>query len=220
MTIDGEIESNRINLYKYFPPKRNVTLYFKNETRDVFIEGMVELIECDLFTNRQIAQISIICPKPFFRDVEEFNTYFSDVSAKFEFPFSIAKEGIEFSSISTNVRKTIINSGDVESGIVIELFAAGGTVFRPVIYNVFEKTHIKLNYYMDQGDLIRINTNAGEKAIDLIKDGVVTNLLGYLDMGSTWLTLKSGDNVFTYDCESGGSNLQIAFKSTLLYSGV
>lgn len=220
MTIEGEIEANRINLYKYFPPKRNVALYFKNETRDVFIEGMVELIECDLFTNRQIAQISIICPKPFFRDVEEFNTYFSDVSAKFEFPFSIAKEGIEFSSISTNVRKTIINSGDVESGIVIELFAAGGAVFRPVIYNVFEKTHIKLNYYMDQGDLIRINTNAGEKAIDLIKDGVVTNLLGYLDMGSTWLTLKSGDNVFTYDCESGGSNLQIAFKSTLLYSGV
>ena len=43
MTIEGEVEKNRINLYKYFPVKKTVTLYFENGSRSVFIEGVVEL---------------------------------------------------------------------------------------------------------------------------------------------------------------------------------
>ena len=39
MTIEGDVETNRINLYKYFPYKRNIELYYKNNSRDVFIEG-------------------------------------------------------------------------------------------------------------------------------------------------------------------------------------
>ena len=61
-TIEGDVEANRINLYKYFPVKKTVKLYFSNSSREVYIEGKVELIECDLFSNKQVAQISIICP--------------------------------------------------------------------------------------------------------------------------------------------------------------
>lgn len=219
MTIEGEVEANRINLYKYFPVKKTVTLYFSNGSRDVYIEGTVELIECDLFTNKQVAQISIICPKPYFKDIDYLITTFGDISSLFAFPFAISKDGVEVSAVTSNVRKSIINSGDVETGVIIKLFAVG-VVVNPVIYDVFKKTHLRLNFTLQASDTIVINTNVGEKSIELIRDGVATNLMGYMAKDSKWLTLESGDNVFTYDCDSGGSNLQLTFTSSILYGGV
>lgn len=220
LAIDGDIEKNRIKLYKYFPPKSTVTIYFSNDSRKVCIEGSVELIECDMFTNKQVAQISIICPKPYFKAIDELTTSFGDVSSLFEFPFSISASGIEISAISTNVRKNIINAGDTDTGIIIELFAAAGQVVNPIIYDVFKRTKIKLNVNMLQSDLITINTNVGEKSITLTRNGVSSNAMGYLSSDSTWLQFYAGDNIFTYECESGGSNLQITFKTTALYGGV
>ena len=219
MTIEGDIEANRINLYKYFPVKKTVKLYFSNNSRDISICGTVELIECDLFSERQVAQISIICPQPYFKSVNELVSVFSDVSPMFSFPFSIAKGGVEVSAITTNVRKSIINTGDVETGAIIKLFAIG-TVVKPVIYDVLKRTHIRLNITMLASDTLVINTNVGEKSIELIRDGVTYNALGYMSPDSTWFLLESGDNVFTYDTESGNNNLQITFTTAVLYSGV
>lgn len=219
VAINGEIETNRINLYKYFPVKKTVKLYFTNGSRDVHIEGAVELIECDLFTNRQVAQISIICPNPYFKDVSDLITIFSDVSSLFEFPFSIPKTGVEISAITTNQRRSIVNTGNIETGVIIKLFAIG-TVVNPVIYDVLKRTHFKLNFTMLTSDTLIINTNMGEKSVELIRDGVSYNALGYMAQDSDWFVLEAGDNVYTYDCESGNSNLQITFTTSLLYSGV
>lgn len=219
MAIDGEIETNRINLYKYFPIKKSVTLYFKNDTRDVMIEGVVEIIECDLFTNRQVAQISIICPQPYFKAVEDIISYFSDITSLFEFPFSIPEAGMEFSIITNNIRKSIINTGDIETGVIIELFA-NGTVVNPIIYDVLKQTYFKLNLTLQASDLLVINTNVGEKSVTLIRNGVSSNAMGYMSQDSSWFKLEAGDNVFTYDSTSGNPYLQITFTTNVLYSGV
>lgn len=219
MTIEGDVEANRINLYKYFPVKKRIKLYFKNYTRDIYIEGNVELIECDLFTNKQIAQISIICPKPYFKDVQNLITTFGDVSSMFEFPFSISKTGIEISGVTTNQRRSIINTGDIDTGVIIKLFSTG-TVVNPVIYDVLKRTQLKLNFTMLASDTIVINTNVGEKSIELIRDGVTYNAMGYMAQDSTWFILEAGDNVFTYDADSGNSYLQLTFTTAILYSGV
>lgn len=219
MTMEGDVEANRINLYKYFPVKKTVKLYFSNESRDIFIEGTVELIECDLFSQKQVAQISIICPKPYFKDVENLVTIFSDVSSLFEFPFNITKSGVEISAITTNQRRSIINTGDIETGVIIKLFATG-TVVNPVVYDVLKRNQLKLNFTMLASDTIVINTNVGEKSIELIRDGVTYNAMGYMAHDSSWFVMESGDNVFTYDADSGNSNLQLTFTTSILYSGV
>ena len=218
-TIEGDVEANRINLYKYFPVKKEVKLYFNNGVRDVYICGTVELIECDLFSNKQVAQISIICNRPYFKDVKDLVTLFSDVSKMFGFPFSISKTGVEFSAITVNLRKSIINTGDVETGVIIKLFATG-TVVNPVIYDVLKRTQLKLNFTMRASDTLVINTNVGEKSIELIRDGVTHNALGYMAQDSNWFLLESGDNVFTHSADSGNSNLQLTFTTAILYSGV
>mgnify|MGYP003292915953 CR=1 FL=1 len=99
MTIEGDIEKNRINLYKYFPLKQTVTVYFKNNTRDVKIDGLVEIIECDLFTNKQVAQISLICAQPYFSAVDELISYFSDLTNLFSFPFVFQEKHLQFELI-------------------------------------------------------------------------------------------------------------------------
>lgn len=218
-TIEGDVEKNRINLYKYFPLKSNVTIMFKNGTRDVEIDGVVEVIECNLFAKKQVVQISIICPKPYFQSSEVYTESFSDVQLLFSFPFSIGENGIPFSSINQNIRKSIVYTGDIQTGIIIELFA-NGTVVNPIIYDVLNKTHIALNFTMQKSDKIVINTNQNQKSIELVRNGVSTNILGYLIPDSTWLTLTAGDNVFTYDSESGNSYLQITFTTSILYGGV
>jgi len=219
IALNGDIEQSRLNLYKYFPHKKTVTIYFKNGSRDVYIEGQVEFFECDLFAIRQVAQISLICPQPYFKAINDIVSYFSEISNLFSFPFSMPESGVELSAITTNIRKSIINTGDIASGLVIDLYAIG-TVVNPVIYDVFKRTHIKLTLIMEANDHIIINTNHGIKSITLIRGGVSTNILGYLYPVSSWLTLESGDNVFTYDAESGVSNLQLTFTSSVLYGGV
>lgn len=219
MTIEGDVETNRIALYKYFPYKKPIELYYKNGTRDVYIEGVVEKVTPAHFNEKQIAQVSIICPQPYFKAVSDLVSYFSEVSSLFTFPFSIAKEGIEFSAITTNIRKSIINTGEVESGVIIELNAIG-TVVKPVIYDVFKRTHIALNFTMEINDKITINTHHGKKSITLTRNGVTTNAMGYMTPDSHWLTLDVGDNVFTYDSESGNANLQLTFTTTAMYGGV
>lgn len=137
----------------------------------------------------------------------------------FEFPFKIPKVGVEVSSVSTNQRRKIINTGDVETGVLIKLFATG-TVENPVIYDVLNRTQLKLNFTMLPSDSIVINTNVGEKSIELIRDGVTTNAMGYMAQDSTWFILEAGDNIFTYDADSGNSSLQLTFTTSILYSGV
>lgn len=218
-TIEGDIEANRLNLYRYFPVKREITLYFSHGARDVYIKGVVELIECDLFAAKQVAQISIICAEPYFKAAQELIISFGDIQNRFKFPFSIPKEGIPLSAMSANQRKTIVNTGDADAGVIIELYATG-VVENPILYNVFTGGRIKLNFTMQQSDKIVINTNARAKEIKLIRSGFESNVIGLMAPDCEWFTLTNGDNVFTYSADSGTANLQITFRTNLLYSGV
>lgn len=217
--LEGDVEKSRINLYHYFPLKKRITLYFKNGSRNVCIEAYVEVIECDLFTNKQIAQVSLLCPQPYFKGVDEIISHFNEVSAYFQFPFSIPAEGIELSRITTNIRKSIINAGDVESGLIIDMYAVGEVV-NPAVYDTFKRTYIKLRITMQKGDRIVINTNTGAKSIVLTRAGISSNIMGHMTPDSTWLTLDAGDNVFTYSAENDSSNLQLIFTASVLYGGV
>ena len=54
------IEENRNLLYRYFPEKKKIRLFYENDTRSVYIDGYVESMEIDLFVIRETFQISIL----------------------------------------------------------------------------------------------------------------------------------------------------------------
>lgn len=212
-----DVERNRIALYKIFKLKGLCEFYFKNGSRDVFIEGRVESVEGDLFELGQSIQVSIICNNPNFKALEETVADISSVVPLFTFPFAIAAEGIEFSVIEKAVEKNVYNYGDTESGLLIELRAVG-EVSNPAIYDEAGNSFgIKID--MVEGDKIVINTNKGEKSVTLYKDGVETNIINKVIPGPTWFTLQPGDNVFMYSAENPDL-LQIVFKHFTQYEGV
>ena len=217
--IFPDIEKNRLNLYSFFKIKSDVTLYFRHDSLNVYITGKVESFELDHFSNSQVAQISILCADPYFRSTESQLIEFSNVISLFEFPFSIAEEGIEFSRIE-KVKTKIINAGEMATGVTIQLYASTDQILNPVIYNLTNNTYFGLNFDMNQGDLITITTHFNNKKVTLLRDGVETNILYAVQDGSTWLQLEPGENELSYSCDEGENNLTVSVEYTELFEGV
>ena len=217
--IFPDIEKNRLNLYSFFKIKSDVTLYFRHDSLNVYITGKVESFELDHFSNSQVAQISILCADPYFRSAESQLIEFSNVISLFEFPFSIAEEGIEFSRIE-KVKTKIINAGEMSTGVTIQLYASTDQILNPVIYNLTNNTYFGLNFDMNQGDLITITTHFNNKKVTLLRDGVETNILYAVQDGSTWLQLEPGENELSYSCDEGENNLTVSVEYTELFEGV
>ena len=127
--------------------------------------------------------------------------------------------GIPFSEIDQTYMKNIFNEGDVSCGMIIELQATG-TVVKPVIYDATNRTKFLLNTTMNNGDLIRINTNKGQKSVMRERNSIITNMINSVDEESTWLQLNPGETVFAYDAESGVEQLMISVFHNNLYGGV
>lgn len=219
MAINGPAEANRLLLYRYFKTKYPVRLYYENGVRDVYIDGYVSTFSVEYFEKKQTAQIEISCPMTLFRAVKESVTEFANIENMFVFPFAIEAAGIPFSEVALGEQKTIINGGDVETGVVIHLNALG-TVLNPKIYNVDTSDRMTLSVEMRAGDEITINTRKKEKSITLLRDGVQTNIVGKLDAGSTWFNLIPGDNVFTYEADEFPEHLQCIFIINNQFEGV
>ena len=117
LILRGDIEGNRQRLYHIFPAKTPCTVYFKNYNRDVKIKGYVETLEGDIFSVREQMQISIICPKPFWEDMQAVYDELSSIVKRFSFPFSI-EEPIPIAELNGSGGVTIENKGDVETGFI------------------------------------------------------------------------------------------------------
>lgn len=217
--INGDAEANRLHLYEYFATGRWCKLYYSNGSRNVFIEGYCETIECPLFTINQEMQISIVCPDPYFKSLQMIYADISKVFANFEFPFDIDESGIEMSIVDIGREVIVLNNGEAATGTTITL-TASEQIKNPVIYNVGTSEFFKLNVTMQDGDVITINTAKGHKSVNKISNGIKTNVINYVQEGSTWFQLEVGINKFTYTADQNEELLKVEIESNLLYEGV
>lgn len=219
LRLTNDVEKTRILLYRYFRIKQWCKIYYSNDSRDVYCEGYVESFENDRFMMNNEVQISIICPSPWFKEINEIVFNMSQLTSSFEFPFAIEDVGVEFSTLLENILTPVINSGDVETGLVLEL-SATSEVVNPRIYNVDTREMIGLNFTMQSGDLIRISTVTGEKYVKLIRGGEESNIINSLMDSPVWLTVPVGESNFTFDCTSGREFFRVRFIGRNLFEGV
>lgn len=234
--VKGKVEANRLELYSHFKTKHYTKMYYKNGTLDVYAEGYVESIESDYFTQREELQISILCPDPYFYDLLEMVSDISKVVGAFEFPFTFGAEGvrdvetnaliptdtdeaIEFSIYDAERIAKVVNEGEDDTGIVIEIFISGNVV-NPIIHNDVTKEKFQINGEFKAGDEITINTIKGRKKVSLLRDGKTTNLINKVDRRSSWLSLAKGENYFTYEADVGMFEMRIIFTFKNRYQGV
>lgn len=231
---DPLIEDTRHKSYRYFPIKKPVILDILTDRRTVEINGYVESNEPVIFDRQEYAQVSILCPNPYFYSKAgdgKTVTVFYGTDPLFEFPFSnesLTSPLIEFGDLKNRYEANVIYNGDAEIGATIFIDAIGPAT-NLTIYNVTrgQSMHIDTDKLATitgsgivAGDTIIINTVSGEKSIQLLRNGVYTNILNTLDRGTDWFTLEKGDNVFTYTADTGLSNLLFRVENQTIYEGV
>ena len=97
---------------------------------------------------------------------------------------------------------------------------AVGSAMNPVIYNTETLESLKVNISLVRGDVLRINTNRGQKSITLTRNGITTNVINDLVPGSTWLQLAPGENTLLYSADMTAENLIVNIEYSTLYEGV
>ena len=216
--IEYEPAKNRIEVFKVLKSKQYVKMYYAGQYRQVYTEGYVDSINITYFEMKQVVTCSIICPDPWFREAQVIVDELRNIISAFHFPFSsTADPQLVFSYFATDVGITVDNDGDVECGMVIELYA-NDVVTNPKIFNYITQDFIGLNISMQAGDLITINTNAGHKSATLLRNGVETNIFNSVIKNSTWLQLEAGGSTFVYEVGSGNaSGLAVTFSHSNLY---
>ena len=225
------IEDIRQKSYKYFPIKKNVDLLIETDNRIVKATGYVESNEPNIFSSQESAQISIICPDPYFYSTEKTVTIFSSIEPLFEFPFennSLTDNLLEFGRIIVIQEKNVFYKGDSEVGVVIYIHAVGEatnlTIYNPLTREVLkidtDRLEALTGSVIKAGDDIIISTIKGQKFIRLIRDGEYINILNCLGRKSDWFRLVKGDNVFVFTAETGERNLQFRIENSIVYEGV
>ena len=145
------IEETRHLTYKYFPVKKPLVLVFETDSRKAMISGYVESNEPNIFSKQEEAQISIVCPYPYFTAVDsnENTIEFSSTVSEFEFPFydppnpeipdgfsnEVTDEyyqehgeyerNIKFSTIVKYSEYNLFYAGDTEVGLMFTIHASG-----------------------------------------------------------------------------------------------
>lgn len=165
----GDVEATRTALYPFFTPKSPITVYIKTGNREVKIEGYVESMTCDYNANPQLIQISIICPKPYFKDV--------------------LSESQSLSGITT-----VNNKGDIKLGFTLVTILSSSTSELIISNSTTRESLTFSGLSLQSGDEVHIGTEVGAKTAYYVRGSSAASLLPYLDLTSKWPTLDTGDN--------------------------
>ena len=220
-TEDVEIYKRR--LLTMFNPKNKGSFVYSFGDMSKKIDVEVEtgpIFSKDVTARTQNYIVNLIAPDPYWRDTIDNKTDIALWRGKFNFPLFIPKaKGIIMGVREPSLIANINNPGDIETGMLIE-FRAKATVVNPSLFNINTREYIKINKTMAAGEVIKINTNYGNKKITSNTNGVETDILNLLDITSTFLQLAKGDNLLRYDADTGLDNLEISIYNTPGYVGV
>lgn len=232
MMFDPLIEDSRLRVYKYFPIKKPVSVEIKTDYRDAICYGYVESVEPDIFTDHETAQISILCPDPYFYELEQSIYVFSGVDPLFEFPFnnnSLTDNLLIMGDIREDNRATLDYKGNVDTGVLITCHVMNGTVENLRIWNVDTRESMRIDttkitrltgIQFSQGDDIIINTKIGEKSIRLLHDGKYFNIISCINKDADWFQLTTGFNTFTFVADHGESGMMMTITYRNAYGGM
>lgn len=231
ITIHGVLKCNtkddisryRRELIKAFTPKSKGKIKYIND--DITKEIECEVEETPVFTNTSVSNlnrfiITLICPNPFWKDLQEVKQEIAMWVGDFSFPLELSADGIEMGHREPSLIVNVFNSGDVPTGMKIE-FKALATVRNPSLLNVNTREYFKIEKEMVAGEVITVTTYFGKKRVELSKNGVTSNAFQYIkDTNITFLQLSVGDNLFRYDSEENIDNLEVSIYFTPQYLGV
>lgn len=174
------VESAKRAVLSIVKLKQKCSLEWTQNGRTLVINGVVDTVTMPRFNNEVTMQISIHCGEPFWEDLNDIISEISEIMPLQYFtddPYDMLyfpDGGIPFSAYDTSRTRSFNNTGDVAVGMIIEIYALA-TVTNPIIYNqngeFFGVGYGGKSLVMYEGDVLVINTKAGEKSVTLLRGG-------------------------------------------------
>lgn len=226
-----DIETTRHKVYRYFPLKKKVDLIVETDYRKLRVSGYVETDEPEIFSELEGAQISIICPDPYFYGLDQQASRFSTVTPLFEFPFSnesLTDDLIELGRINLDTRTILNYNGDIDTGVLINMHLLG-PIKGLTIYNVdtLQKIVVDTNKVaqiigrdLRLGDDINISTVSGNKYVECVHEGVTTNVISAINKDADWFTISTGRNIFNFVTPDHVEDVVMTFLFYDAYGGI
>lgn len=187
-------------LYRYFIPEQWCKLrFFSHELPTVDIEGYVESFEPNIFSEDPEVQISVICPKPDFIDVDAtmYSGVVDDGTLELEFDYA----GTVSTGFEIRIDPTVDNAA-YTGGITI-------TTIAQLVPQVFEITPVTI----DTTKHFKMSSVHSQKRVYNVAeaDGALTNLLVFVTPESVWPELKPGQNVLSVACAENDQAWTMAY---------
>jgi hypothetical protein len=192
--VTNSVRSLRNRLYVFFMPKAEIELrFYDTDGLVVNISGRVESFEAPLFTDKPVANISILC-----------------LSSDF-----IELSGVELSGVTTSgSTETLLEyDGTIETGIEFVL-----TVNRPLSeFTFYHRPPDDALRSMDfsapliAGDVLTINTVPGSKGATLNRFAFDTSILYGISPQSNWIELMHGENYIRVYAEGAAIPFDIRY---------
>lgn len=233
--LGSDIEAVRHRLLRYFRVKHPITLDFITDYRHTYITGHVEKNEIDIFSKNEGADITIVCPNPFFRLRDpakgKNSVRFTTSTPSFEFEFqdpNADSPTLIFGEMSSTGETIVVYEGDADASTIVDIqFLGPATGVK--LYNTTTQTRINidtneiarlLGSTIRAGDRLSISSGVGDKYVRAYRDGTVYNALSALDKDSDWIFLTPGDNLITVRADTGIDNVSAIISFENLYESI
>ncbi|QTD41538.1 phage tail domain-containing protein [Sporosarcina sp. Te-1] len=205
----------REHLTNVLNPKYSLTVTYENGWVSRQISAISEHVPKYPADNRglryQIALANLVCPSPFWQDINPTNIKLEDYVSGFRFPFHFP---VRFATRGDT--RLLVNVGHAPAPVKITF---RGESINPTITKVGADEFIRVKKTIPQGYALEITTDINERAVRIIApDGIVTNAMGYIDQKSTFFSLDIGENKLSFITEGGKPDVYVEYRN--LYLGV
>lgn len=212
--IDNE-KATQEKLFKVFSAFSSGRLYIGDRYCD-FVTSKTPYVSREK-SGRLTFMTAIFCPYPFWLDEKLSEFIFGGITPAFSFP--VVYDTHRYSTRKPIEATNCYNKGNVKQTIEIEfstLALANGFGLRDNNTGKF----IKINEEISGEDKVVVYQENGELKVDLIRDGVKSNIIGKLANKSTLFEVETGDNILTPFTDAGIENLNVYVKFNPAYTGV
>jgi len=224
LTDIGDYVANRNALNRLFKEKSKGTLIFwEADASPRKIDYYVEKFDSSGEDPFREHEISLICPDPFFYDIDASSEEMASWVSGFIFPFASPSTGFVFGYKDNSLIKKIQNDvAEDNIGITI-IMTCVGAVTNPSITHIETNSSLHIGhddkpFNMVAGDIVTITTATGNKHVTLTRNGTTSEINHYLTEDSVFIQLMRGSNSFGFGADSGVNNLTITLEYTYKYA--
>ena len=163
--------------------------------------------------------VSLYAPYPFWQGAARNRGTIGVTAGEFRFPVNYS-EPHRFGTTNRDAWVNMVNGGNIEAPIRIDITAVATTVTNPSILNVTTGERTTFNKVMAANSTLRMNQQNGKLYLRYITDSGTVNAFDALDDASDLFVLHPGDNLIKAEADANAGAMQVTVSYYDVFEGV